>query len=1039
MKNKQRRVFVCQSTGCISSGSAEIRNVFEEEINKLGLRNVTIVPTGCHGFCEKGPIVIVEPDGLFYSELKREDAYEITHSHLLNDTPVERLFYKDPVSGKPIPHYRDIPFYKVQQRVILKNCGHINPENIEDYVEVDGYKALKKALSDMSPREVIEEIKRAGLRGRGGAGFATGIKWELCHNAPGQKKYMVCNADEGDPGAFMDRSILESDPHSVLEGLIIAGYAIGADEGYIYVRAEYPLAVKRFRTAIKQAEEKGLLGENIMGSGFGFRLNVMEGAGAFVCGEETSLIASIEGRSGRPRPRPPFPVHSGLWGRPTTINNVKTLATVPRIILHGHEWYSAIGTEKCSGTAVFALTGQVRNTGLIEVPMGTPLKRIIYDIGGGIQKGRDFKAVQTGGPSGGCLPARLLDIPVDYSSLTAAGSMMGSGGMVVMDEDTCIVDVARYFVDFAQKESCGECVPCRLGTKQMLNILEDITRGRGTVEDIDLLEELAEGIKMGALCGLGKTAPNPVLTTIKYFREEYEAHVKYKRCPAVVCKEIISSPCQHICPIGTEASTYIALIAQKRYEEAFDIIVKDNPLPSVVARVCHHPCESKCQAGRWAEPISIRALKRFVTDHALANGLYPKEKSEQKQSLQNGKIAIIGAGPAGLTAGYYLAEKAYDVTIFEASEVAGGACAVWIPEYRLPRDILNMDLQHIRSSGVKIKTGTRIGRDISFSQLLKGYSAVFIAAGAQKSRKLHIKNEDAEGVIDALSLLRDVNLKKEIKIGKRIGIIGGGNAAIDAARCVKRMKGHESVSIFYRRTRTEMPAFEEEVDAAIEEKIDIQFLTAPTRVIVKNGSLTGIECMKMRLGEMDESGRRRPVPIEDSHFSIELDTLIVAIGQDPDLSFLDRDHGLDVSKNDTIVVSSDTLSTKRQGVFAGGDVVTGANTVVDAMASGKKAAEMIDRYMQGQEVAPEYRLTRPSLFVPPVELAEEELEEASRPKPPSLALNERAYNFKEVEKMLTEEAALKEARRCLRCDLETEDAKQGQEQQLQLAKGESNE
>ncbi len=1023
MNISRRKVFICHGTGCISSGSIDIRKAIEEELEKLRLKTVEVVPTGCHGFCQRGPIVIVEPEGVFYSELKLEDAREIVHSHLKNNRPVDRLFYRDPLTGQSIPCYRDIDFYKKQERIILQNCGHINPERIDDYIAVEGYAALRRTLKNLAPGDVIEEIKRSGLRGRGGAGFPTGVKWELCHNAPGAKKYMVCNADEGDPGAFMDRSILEADPHSVLEGVIIAGYAIGADEGYIYVRAEYPLAVKRFRIALRQAEERGFLGKNILGSGFDFKMNVMEGAGAFVCGEETALIASIEGRSGRPRPRPPFPVHSGLWGRPTTIDNVKTLASATRIMLRGSGWFSKIGIQNCTGTAVFALTGQVANIGLVEVPMGTPLGRIIFDIGGGIPGGKAFKAVQTGGPSGGCLPASHLNLPVDYSSLTAAGSMMGSGGMVVMDEDTCIVEIARYFLDFAQKESCGECVPCRLGTKQMLAILEDITKGKGTPGDIDLLEELARGIKIGSLCGLGKTAPNPVLTTIRYFKDEYEAHVKYRKCPAVVCKEIISSPCHHTCPIGQEASTYIALIARGRYDEAFEVILKDNPLPSVVARVCHHPCESKCQAGKWAEPISIRALKRFATDYALEQGLYPKEKNNRSGELANlGKIAIIGAGPAGLTAGYFLARKGHDVTIFEDSEVTGGALALCIPAYRLPRDILAQDIELIKRAGVKIRTNIRIGEDIAFSELLKNYKSVFIATGAHRSRKLRIKNEDAEGVLDALEVLRNINLDREVRIGKRVGIIGGGNAAVDVARCVKRLRDCESVTILYRRTRREMPAFEEEVDAAIDEGIGIRFLTAPVDVTAENGRITGIRCISMELGELDESGRRRPVPVDGSEFAVPLDTLIVAIGQDPELSFLGNDHGLRVSKYGTIEVSRETFATNLPGVFAGGDVVTGANTVTDAMGHGKVVAGMIDRYLRGESISREYMLTRPSLYVPPVELTDEEIEEAKRPQTPCIPVVERAYNYTEVDMNFTEETAVGEARRCLRCDLETEDA-----------------
>jgi NADH:ubiquinone oxidoreductase subunit F (NADH-binding)/(2Fe-2S) ferredoxin/Pyruvate/2-oxoacid:ferredoxin oxidoreductase delta subunit len=537
--NGNRTILVCQGTGCVSAKSPVIQDALEEEIKKAGLDNIDIKLTGCHGFCQQGPIVIVEPDGIFYSTVEVKDAPEIVESHLQNNKPVERLFYKDPVSGDPIPKYKDIPFYSKQQRIVLANCGKINPELIEDYLDLDGYKALKIALTDMSPDEVLNAVKESGLRGRGGAGFSTGMKWQFCKDAQGDQKYIICNADEGDPGAFMDRSILEANPHAVIEGMVIAGYTVGADTGYVYVRAEYPLAIERLRIAIAQASDKGFLGDNILGTDHSFTLNVFEGAGAFVCGEETALMGSIEGKRGMPRPRPPFPASSGLYGKPTTINNVKSLASIGPIILNGADWFAGIGSEKSKGTAVFALTGKVANCGLIEVPMGTPLREIIYGIGGGLLENKPFKAVQTGGPSGGCLPASHLDTEVNFEKLAEAGSIMGSGGMVVMDESTCMVDVARYFLDFTQKESCGECVPCRLGTKQMLDILEELCEGKGKPDDIELLIELSEAIKSGSLCGLGQTAPNPVLTTIRYFREEYEAHIHEKRCPALACKALI--------------------------------------------------------------------------------------------------------------------------------------------------------------------------------------------------------------------------------------------------------------------------------------------------------------------------------------------------------------------------------------------------------------------------------------------------------------------------------------------------------------------
>jgi NADH-quinone oxidoreductase subunit F/NADP-reducing hydrogenase subunit HndC len=572
--NKQFKIFICEGTGCISGKSHEIRLALEQKTAELGLVNVKVDFTGCHGFCEQGPIAIVEPDGIFYTHLTVKDVEEIVQSHLIEGKPVERLFFKDPLSGQPIPYYKDINFYRKQQRIILRNCGHINPERIEDYIEREGYTALKKVLSGMSPLQVIDEVKKSGLRGRGGAGFSTGLKWELCQKERSDIKYMICNADEGDPGAFMDRSIMEADPHTVIEGMTIAAYAIGASEGYIYIRAEYPLAVKRLRLALKQAEEKGLLGNKILGSNFNFKIHVNEGAGAFVCGEETALMASIEGRRGMPRSRPPFPAQSGLWGKPTTINNVKSLASVPVIINKGAEWYSKIGTEKSKGTAVFALTGNICNSGLVEVPMGITLREIIYDIGGGLIGGKDFKGVQNGGPSGGCLPASALDLPVDFERLAAAGAIMGSGGMIVVDSQTCMVDLARYFLSFTQAESCGKCVMCREGTLQMLKILEDITEGRGKEEDIDLLLELAKAIQAGSLCALGGTSPNPVLTTIRYFRNEYEAHIKEKRCPAVSCKSLINfyilpDKCQG-CGICKRGCPVDAIIGDKRMIHIID-------------------------------------------------------------------------------------------------------------------------------------------------------------------------------------------------------------------------------------------------------------------------------------------------------------------------------------------------------------------------------------------------------------------------------------------------------------------------------------
>ena len=901
-----------------------------------------------------------------------------------------------------MPYYKDIKFYSKQQRIILRNCGHINPERIEDYTAVGGYQSLRKVLFEMTPEQVIDEVKRSGLRGRGGAGFPAGVKWEFCRKAPGTQKYMICNADEGDPGAFMDRSTMEGDPHTVIEGMSIAAYAIGASEGYIYIRAEYPLAVKRVRLAIKQAEEKGFLGENILGNNFSFRLHVKEGAGAFVCGEETALMASIEGKRGMPRPRPPFPAQSGLWGKPSNINNVKSLASVPVIIAKGADWYNQIGTEKSKGTAVFALTGKIANSGLVEVPMGIPVQEIIYEIGGGIPDGKHFKAVQTGGPSGGCLPISHLNQLVDYESLAEAGSIMGSGGMVVMDEDTCMVDIARYFLSFTQAESCGKCVPCRVGTKQLLDILENICSGRGKLEDIDLLLELSESIKAGSLCALGGTAPNPVLTTIRYFRDEYEEHIKRHHCRAAVCPGLVTAPCSHICPAEIDVPRYLRFIAEGKPAEAVAVIREKIPFPAVCGLVCFHPCEAKCRRAQLDEAIAIRILKRFAWEHDT--GMW---KQKIKVAPATGKrVAIIGSGPAGLTAAYYLAKLGHSVTVFEALPEPGGMMLVGIPDYRLPKDALRAEIKEIEDIGVEIRTNTRVD---SIDKLFKeGYNAVFLAIGAHQGLKIGVEGEDSPRVMECVNFLREVSLGKEVKLGDKVAVIGGGNAAIDSARTALRL-GTKEVTVVYRRTQAEMPASAEEIKEALEEGVQIYFLAAPSRIFSRNGRVE-LESIRMELGAMDSSGRRRPEPIKGSEFAMSFDTIIAAIGQRPEIP---HQFNLATGRGNAIQVDPDTLVTSREGVFAGGDAVTGPASVIEAIAAGRQVAISIDKYLGGSGDIDE-TLAPPEKAMTPLE----EAEEKRRPEMPTLPDKKRLSGFDQVELGYTDEMAIEEAQRCLRCDLE---------------------
>jgi NADH-quinone oxidoreductase subunit F len=1017
-------IVICAGTACQASGSNDIMRVAKRYILEKDLVDkISIRITGCHGFCEMGPFILSEPQRAFYHKVAIDDVPRIIDAVLAGEY-VEELLYRDPKTGEKYYRQDDIPFFKNQQRTIFSKNQLIDPIRVYDYIINAGYKAVEKTLSQMTPAQVVAEVKSSGLRGRGGAGFPTGFKWELLAKRPSDNgKYIVCNGDEGDPGAYMDRSLLEGNPHSIIEGMTIGAYGTGATEGVIYVRNEYPLAIKHLIIAIRQAQELGLLGSDILGTGFSFDINLVRGAGAFVCGEETALMRSIEGEMSEPRQRPPYPVEKGINGRPTVINNVETWANIPFIINLGASEYAKIGTEGNSGTKIFSLVGKIKNTGLVEVPMGITIKKIINDIGGGPVGKARIKAVQTGGPSGGCIPARMFDLPIDYDSLTEAGSIMGSGGMIVMDENTCMVDVARYFMKFLKDESCGKCFTCRKGTQRMYEILDDVSRGKGTLDQLDLLEELALVVKDTTMCGLGQTAPNPVLSTLRYFREEYERHLIEKRCDAFVCKELVGAPCQAACPVGTEAWRYVAHIARGEYQEAYRTIREANPFPSVCARVCNHPCEDRCRAGTsGGQAIAIRALKRFVTDH-VDPSVYEPERI-RKADDDSPRVAVIGSGPAGFSAAHYLSLYGYKVTVFEGEDEPGGMLVCAIPSYRLPREVVRKEIDSLLDENITLKCNAAFGREVTMDSLFKdGYKAVFLAMGAHRSYRLNIEGEDSSGVYPSMQFLKAFNLRGENLAQGGALVVGGGNSAIDAARVALRQKNVEGVTVIYRRTQNEMPAYEEEIEAAMEEGIEIQTLVSPVRILSQNGRITAVECIRNELGEIDSSGRRRPVPVSGTEHIIPADTLIVAIGEQPDTSGISS-MGLEISKWGSLYADPDTLSTNLPGVFAGGDVVSGSNTVIDAIAAGKKVASMIDRYLHGEKLKQPYEACLPRIYIEPTAIGVEEADQAERVRPPSLPVESRRHSFSEVDLSLSSEEAACEAKRCLRCDLEFTQPKQ---------------
>jgi NADH-quinone oxidoreductase subunit F len=1011
------QVLVCGGTGCVSSGCRDVQRALREEVAKHEelAERVRVVQTGCNGSCELGPLAVVYPQGVLYTDLTTADVPDIVNRHFLDGEIVLEKVYEDATTGERIPLIEDIPFFKRQVKFARQWAGIIDPENLDEYIAIGGYESLLKAILHDTPTHVIDQIKLSGLRGRGGGGFPTGVKWELTARATSHdgRKFVVCNADEGDPGAFMDRSHLEGLPHSVLEGMALCGFAVGASHGYIYCRAEYPLAIDRLEVAIAQAREYGLLGDDIAGSGFAFDVEIRMGAGAFVCGEETALIASIEGRRGEPLPKPPFPADEGVWGCPTVVNNVETYGNVPRILFEGAEHYAKLGTESSKGTKIFALAGAVKNVGLVEVPMGITLGDIIYDIGGGILGDKEFKAAQIGGPSGGCLPRHLLNVKVDYESLKEVGAMMGSGGLIVMNEDTCMVDLAKFFMEFIQEESCGKCPPCRIGTRRMLQILERITGGDGREGDIEELIALGEDIRRTSICGLGQTAPNPVLSTIKNFREEYEEHIHKKKCRAGVCGDLVYAPCHNACPAGVNVPAFVNLAREGRYREALEAHLDRNPFPMACGMVCTHTCEDKCRRAAMDAPVAVREIKRFMTQMGGHNGSYPMPATMRRPGNEIKSIGIIGGGPSGLTAAYFLRRLGHSVMVYEMQDKLGGMMRYGIPEYRYPKAVLDQEIRNILDMGVGHRLSCKIGRDLTMKDLKKQHDAVVVAIGGWKGVGLNLANEDADGVqagIEFLWLVAHGDLKR---LRGKVIVIGGGNTAIDCARSALRL-GASDVMVAYRRTIDQMPAEEEEVAELLEEGIKIQELTDIDEILVDDrGCVRGIRARLQELGSFDASGRRRPRPKEghDSAVVFDCEHLLTAISQKIDLDFAPE---LTAHRNGTLKIDPLTFRTSDPQVWGSGDVLTLANLPV-AIGHGEEVAVSIEQTLNpGKLKSFAWR----EVHSPDVPF-DPDAEPVDRPRVQTeySTVEDRITNFLLVNRGVNwDEAIRKEAARCLRCD-----------------------
>jgi NADH-quinone oxidoreductase subunit F len=994
---------------------AAARRALEER--QLGDR-VALRITGCHGACALEPSVLVIPGETFYPRVKPEEMPRIVAATAAGEVVTE-LLYVDPGTGERIERQREVPFFARQRRLILGRHEHVDPLRIDTYLAAGGYGALAQILEAGRPAAVVEAIRCSRLRGRGAAGLPTGAKWEALAAQPTGRggKYLVCNANEVDPGARGGRILLEGNPHGVIEGMLIGAFATGATAGIVCLPDDFTFALERLQIARDQARDLGLLGRDILGTGLSFDLQLVRGAGTFVCDGGTALVELIERGVAAPDQPPATPVQRGIFGRPTMVHHVETWATVPVMLALGADEFAQLGTRASSGTKLFTLGGRVRNPGLVEVPLGITIRELVFDIGGGPAGRGSLKAVQFAGPSGGWVPFWKFDLPIDHVSLADAGAMMGSGGVMVMDDGTCVVDAAKQALRFLKGESSGRCVTCREGAARMYAILDDISTGEATPGHLEVLEEQAHAIKDSSRCGLGQTAARPVLSTLRYFEREYRRHVHDRRCDAFACEVLVGAPCQAACPLGTEAWRYVAHIARGEYEEAYRVIREATPFPSVCARICDARCELRCRLTESGyPPIALRALERFVIDRVIPSVYRPRRRMRREPPE---RVAVVGAGPAGLTCAHYLSLDGYEVTLFEAEAEPGGGLMTDVPAYRLPPEVARREIASLLDQNIRLHCYSALGRDFTLDRLFAdGHRAVFLAVGGHRPRHLGLSGEDAEGVHSAASFVRHCTVDGQALARGVVGVIGGGSTAFDAARVAVRQDGVERVTIFHRRSRPEMPVPASEIEAALEEGIRIEELCSPAAIEVEGGRLRAVRFVRHRPGPVDQSGRRTTTIVPGPGTVVPLDTLVVAIGARLRSFGPDAASGVEVGRYGALLADPDTLETGREGVFAGGDAVTGPGPVADAIAAGKQAAVMIGRYLRGEELRQTSPVVRPQATVEPTTMSAAEREGARRAEAPRSPADERRRSFQEVEAALTPEQALTEARRCLRCDLQ---------------------